>query len=407
MHPTQKSHKSGLRDKPKHSEKLLSTTTTPKKGGAGGKGTWGSFKDDIRYADEDGHAIDVNDPNYDPADAEEKGYHLKRYNPAPEVDRFFANTMRDLTLFKRKVRSACDEYISSLDAAEFIRSVQGLEFSLYHQDLPAILIKYALDRSDSDRQHISSLLHAMVKENLLTSAQMTKGFRKLFNVVDELVVDAPNARVILFEFVGHGRAAGYLESEAVAAMENEAVYLSEPEKLVTWKKVIKDIVQEYFVSADVKELERAVKEIPSAMQFEVIKQLGNVALDKGDAEREWANVGFAELVGGAVSADQMAKGFTILLNRVEDIYLDVPDVLKLLSRLLARAVSDEALPPAFLLRLDLHEGDLGFQVAKEAQHLLKQPGAVQFLANVWGQAAQDDDYCHDLGCYNRVPCPDH
>ena len=405
MYPTQKSHKSGLRDKPKHSDKLLTSSSVPKKGGGGGKGTWGSYKDDVRYADEDGHAVDEGDPNYDPA--EEKGYLLKRYNPAPEVDRFFANTMRDLTLFKKKVRSACEEYISSLDATEFIKSVQGLEFSLYHQDLPAILIKYALDRSDSDRQHISSLLHAMVKENLLTSAQMTKGFRKLFNVIDELAVDAPNARVILFEFVGHGRAAGYLESEAMATMENEAVYLSEPEKLARSKKAIKDIVEEYFVSADVDELVRAVKEIPPATTFEVIKQMGNTALDRGDAERERANVGFAALVGGAVSADQMAKGFTILLSRVEDIYLDVPDVLRLLSRMVARAVSDEALPPAFLLRLDLHEGDLGFQVAKEAQHLLGQPGAVQFLENVWGQAKEDEDYCHDLGCYNRLPCPDH
>ena len=283
MYPTQKSHKSGLRDKPKHSDKLLTSSSVPKKGGGGGKGTWGSYKDDVRYADEDGHAVDEGDPNYDPA--EEKGYLLKRYNPAPEVDRFFANTMRDLTLFKKKVRSACEEYISSLDATEFIKSVQGLEFSLYHQDLPAILIKYALDRSDSDRQHISSLLHAMVKENLLTSAQMTKGFRKLFNVIDELAVDAPNARVILFEFVGHGRAAGYLESEAMATMENEAVYLSEPEKLARSKKAIKDIVEEYFVSADVDELVRAVKEIPPATTFEVIKQMGNTALDRGEIGR--------------------------------------------------------------------------------------------------------------------------
>jgi len=404
MYPTQKSHKSSLRDKPKHSDKL---TTTAKKGGGGGKGSWGSVKDDIRYADEDGHAVDERDPNYDPADSEEKGFSLKRYDPTPEVDRFFANTMRDLTLFKRKVRSACDEYMSSLDAPEFIKSVQGLEFSLYHQDLPAILIKYALDRSDSDRQHISSLLHTMVRENLVTSAQMTKGFRKLFNVIDELAVDAPNARVILFEFVGHARAAGYLDSNAAAAMENEAVYLSESEKLVTWKKTIKDIIQEYFVSADVNELVRAVKEVPAAMHFEVIKQMGNMALDKGDAERERANVGFAALVFEAVSQDQMAKAFTILLNRVEDIYLDVPEVLKLLSCMLARTISDEALPPAFILRLDLHEGDLGFQVAQEAQKLLKQPGAVQFLANVWGQAAEDDEYCSDLGCYNRMPCPDH
>jgi hypothetical protein len=285
--------------------------------------------------------------------------------------------------------------------------VQGLEFSLFHQDLPAILIKYSLDRSDSDRQHISSLLQTLVKENLVTTSQMTVGFRKLFNQIDELCVDAPNTKVILFEFVGHGRAAGYLDSGAVAAMEKETLYLAEPHKLVSWKKTIKDIIQEYFVSGEARELVRAISEIPAAMHFEVVKQLGNTALDRTNAERERASVAFANLSGSTISGDQMAKGFTILLNRVEDIYLDVPDVLRLLSCLLARAVSDEVLPPAFLLRLDLAESDFGFQVARQAQTLLQRSGAATFLENVWGQAEGDADYCQNLRCFNRVPCPEH
>jgi len=401
MHQTQKSHKTTVRDKPKHSEK---NTTVTKKGGSGGKGTWGSVQDEIRYAggSEDSHAVDQNDPNFDPADQEEKGYTLKQHVPPPEADRFFANTMRDLAQFKKKVRTACDEYIVALDAKDFIKNVQGLEFSLYHQDLPAILIKYSMDRSDTDRQHISSLLHTMVKENLVTPAQMTMGFRKVFNEIDELCVDAPNVRVILFEFVGHGRAAGYLDSDAVAAMEKEAVYLSEPEKLKTVKKMIKELVQEYLETGKVQEFIFAVKEIPPAVHFEVVKQLGNMALDKTDVERERANVALARI---PISSDQMVKGFTILLNRVEDIYLDVPDVLRLLSCMLARAVADEALPPAFLLRLDLAETDFGFQVARQAQNLLQ--GGVASLENVWGQAEREEEYCAEIECANYVPCPFH
>jgi len=88
--------------------------------------------------------------------------------------------------------------------------------------------------------------------------------------------------------------------------------------------------------------------------------------------------------------------------------LDVPDVLRLLSCLLARAVSDEALPPSFLLRLDLSENDFGFQVARQAQHLLKKQGAVALLENVWGQAeSSEEEYCVNLRCFNRVPCPLH
>lgn len=42
-----------------------------------------------------------------------------------------------------------------------------------------------------------------------------------------------------------------------------------------------------------------------------------------------------------------------MLSRVEDLVLDVPEVLRLLSCFLARSITDEALPPSFLLRLDL------------------------------------------------------
>lgn len=35
---------------------------------AGGRGTWGNPKDDEKYIDEDIHAIDDRDPNYDPVD---------------------------------------------------------------------------------------------------------------------------------------------------------------------------------------------------------------------------------------------------------------------------------------------------------------------------------------------------
>jgi hypothetical protein len=52
----------------------------------------------------------------------------------------------------------------------------------------------------------------------------------------------------------------------------------------------------------------------------------------------------------------------VLLERVEDLTLDVPDVPRLLSLILARAIADEAIPPSFLLRLDLASEDQGFKV---------------------------------------------
>jgi hypothetical protein len=44
---------------------------------------------------------------------------------------------------------------------EFLAVVSKPEFTLFHQDLPAILIKYALDKPEADRHKISELLHEL------------------------------------------------------------------------------------------------------------------------------------------------------------------------------------------------------------------------------------------------------
>jgi len=76
-----------------------------------------------------------------------------------------------------------------------------------------------------------------------------------------------------------------------------------------------------------------------------------------------------------LSKSDVEKGFTILLERVDDLQLDVPNALTYLSIFIARAVVDEVLPPAFLLRVDLGEHDAGTQVLRQAQALLKQENA--------------------------------
>lgn len=58
VHVTQKSFKTDRRDKPKHSGKV-GATTGPKKGGGGGRGTWGRPGDEA----EDAGQIDPNDPS--------------------------------------------------------------------------------------------------------------------------------------------------------------------------------------------------------------------------------------------------------------------------------------------------------------------------------------------------------
>merc|ERR1712130_17996 len=79
-------------------------------------------------------------------------------------------------------------------------------------------------------------------------------------------------------------------------------------------------------------------------------------------------------------------GFIILLQRVEGLYKDVPDVLELLSSFIGRAIVDEVLPPNFVENVDLLQTDMGYAVINHVKHLLQGPKHQidDQLANVWG-----------------------
>jgi len=109
-----------------------------------------------------------------------------------------------------------------------------------------------------------------------------------------------------------------------------------------------------------------------------------LSLDRTNRERELASYLISTLAGGTLRAAEVEKGFEILLYRVDDIVNDVPKVLELLSTFLARAVADECLPPAFLVRANLPPNDLGGQVVKQAELLLSKKHAAARLARVWG-----------------------
>ena len=95
--------------------------------------------------------------------------------------------------------------------------------------------------------------------------------------------------------------------------------------------------------------------------------------------------------GALLSQADVEKGFTSLLERIEDLSLDVPNALKFLSIFVARAEVDEVLPPAFLVRADLGEHDAGSQVLRQAQQLLKQDNASEALLYVWETIQEEEE----------------
>lgn len=199
----------------------------------------------------------------------------------------------------------------------------------------------------------------------------------------DLLLDSPKATSTLNEFTKLAVIAGYLDSKNAEEMKKTAKILADGKVLQTVKKKCKEYVKEYFSSNEMADFLKSTKELEHHYHYELVKLLISLSLDRTDKERECASYFLANAAGSVISTDEISKAFSILLGRVEDLMMDVPNVLKLLSFFVARAITDEAIPPAFLYRVDLAGNDMGNQVVQQAQMLLKEARASEKLSRVW------------------------
>jgi len=127
------------------------------------------------------------------------------------------------------------------------------------------------------------------------------------------------------------------------------VYSSENKQFPS--EVATKIVNEYFESEDISEVARSLndaKEIHSYSEF--VKYAVRSAMEKHDRERELTSRLFSYLYGSVLPSHQIAEGFRFLIDSIDDLILDNPPAVELLSKFITRAIVDEIIPPSFINR---------------------------------------------------------
>lgn len=144
-----------------------------------------------------------------------------------------------------------------------------------------------------------------------------------------------------------------------------------------------DTVREYYDSADADEVVRGIEEMRCRpFHPEVLKRAVGLSLDKGPRERELTSRLLTCLHPTPLSDGDMEAGFTLLLDSLDDLVIDIPDAKAMVGSFLARAVVDEVLPPAYLSnRNNSHPGD---EVVEKAVGMLSREHCNARLEHVWG-----------------------
>eukprot|EP00246_Nothoceros_aenigmaticus_P013530 TRINITY_DN4718_c0_g1_i1.p1 TRINITY_DN4718_c0_g1~~TRINITY_DN4718_c0_g1_i1.p1 ORF type:complete len:725 (+),score=184.72 TRINITY_DN4718_c0_g1_i1:48-2222(+) len=353
----------------------------PKKGGGGGKGTWGTLLEG-----DDALLLDRKDPNYD---SEEEPYKLVG-----------APIAQSLEEYKEKVVTIVEEHFVTADVAEAAASLRDLGSPDYHHHFVKKLISMALDRHDREKEMASVLLSALYAD-VIHPDQLAKGFLRLLESVDDLSLDIPDASDVLALFLARAVVDDILppaflskaqkalpeDSQGVAViLKAEKSYLLAPHHAEVverrWggtthvtveevKKRIGHLLSEYVESGDKAEACRSIRELNVPFfHHEVVKNALTLAMEKRRAESLISSLLQEAAEEALITSSQMSKGFTRLLDALEDLELDVPHAIEMAQSLVAKAIEGGWLSSSFAKTVV--SGKVGHSVEHDEARTFKQ-----------------------------------
>ena len=229
------------------------------------------------------------------------------------------------------------------------------------------------DKSDRERELVSQLLSAFYPD-LLSRYMIGKGFERLFEIMDEIEKDCPNARSILSTYLARAvmdevippaflsdsvvcnlggdvveHAKQMLSREHAGAKLEHSWGPGDGRPVEEMKVVVDQLLQEFVLSKDLAEAKRCIAELQSPQFFhEIVKRAVINTLDLSQAEQEQMSGLLAELrAAEMLSITQAQKGFSRLFQALPDLKLDTPSAGTVLAGFVARAKAAGVLPASY------------------------------------------------------------
>lgn len=321
----------------------------PKKGGAGGKGTWGKPGVELMMEDVDING-DIHDPNYDPENQDNCEFEFI----APEV------TEEDLV---KALDPAIHEYFEHGDTQEVIVSLEDLNLGKLRPQVVIMAVSLAMERKPSHREMTSILLSDMYGV-ILSQDDIASGFDSLLESLSDLVLDNPDAATALGNFIARAVADDCLPPRFVqsykgkvnceharAALQHAEVLLSMKHGMVRLDNVwgvgggmrpvkylinqMQLLLKEYLCSGDMREACRCLQEleVPHFHHELVYEALIMVIEDMGERSMDLMCKLLKFLADSIiVTPDQMTRGFLRVYEEMPDICIDVPPAYAVLEK---------------------------------------------------------------------------
>eukprot|EP01018_Ginkgo_biloba_P010374 Gb_01138 [translate_table: standard] len=293
------------------------------------------------------------------------------------------NTVEEV---KKKISDLLNEYVESGDKAEACRCIRDLNVPFFHHEVVKRALILSMERRSAESL-ILALLKEAAEEGLITSSQMSKGFGRLADTVDDLSLDILNAKDMFQSLVLKATIEGWLSPSSIKPVPVQPNGPVEHDNARLFKERAITIIQEYFLSDDILEVVRSLEDL-AAPDFNAVfvKKLITLAMDRKNREKEMASVLLSALYTEVIPVEDIVNGFVLLLETAEDTALDIPDAANELGLFLARAVIDDVLAPLNLEEISsqLRPGSIGSEIVHMARSLLAARLAGERILRCWG-----------------------
>merc|ERR1712002_500165 len=328
----------------------------PKKGGAGGKGTWGKLGDEMELP-----WVDPNDPNYDSDTQEGQDRTLVKLKPlVPEMaEEDVRKTVEPLIL----------EYFENGDSDEVLYSLEEMLQNLGSRRwmVVSIAIELSMDHKPSHREMTSCLMSNLYLK-VVSQRDIGKAFDYLLRQIEDLILDTPEAPVILGSFMARAIAddcippkflksyKGHVEepeakkvlcrADTLLSMKHGMVRLDNvwgvgggirPVKYLVKKIVL--LLKEYLCSCDIGEASRCLAELEVPhFHHELVYEGVVMVIESMHEKTEEAMCKLLQSLfrSFVITIDQMRAGFYRVFDQMVDISIDVPQAYTVLERWVLR-----------------------------------------------------------------------
>lgn len=347
-----------MADKDRHSR--TGRRGLPKKGGAGGKGTWGKMTEGY---DEDSLTHDNKDPNYNSDDQE--AYVVSPSSPLLNKEEF---QKQAVIIFK--------EYFDHGDTQEVAESLEDFNIWNLKHEIVHVLLTLVMEEKAANREKASVLLSDLYGQ-LLNTRDIAAGFDLLLRELEELSLDTPDAADILGNFIARCVADDCLppafvsnhtkvtDAKMLACLKRAKVLLSMKHGIARLDNVwgvgggqrpvmfliskMNLLLKEFLSSSDYEEAVRCLRELEVPhFHHELVYEAVVLALEDGKESCAEKIVSLLQHMAQAtiITQDQFNQGFLRIFNDMTDIVLDVPNAYHMLSKFVDKGEAAGFVRPA-------------------------------------------------------------